>query len=82
MHTVFKDDEVRDTDIIDDAGNSYGIYISEPDARGVVQVTYSADGHKAVTIKTTINELDSKLEQAYSAVLAWITDSGNTRTTY
>lgn len=80
MHTEYKDDEVRDTDIIDDAGNPYGLYVSEPDGNGDMQVSYAGNGHEAITIDATLDNLDTILEKAYSDILRWITDSGNTRT--
>ena len=88
--TRFKDDEVRSIQIVDDAGDSYGLWISDAAEDGLVSVgiaEHTVGGSRPSsrkvrkqTFSTTVPELGHALESAYALVESWMREKGHTRT--
>jgi hypothetical protein len=82
--TQFKDEEIRSVQIVDDAGDSYGLWISAPQGNGFVSVGIAENCSKSKirrqTFTTSPVELGQTLEKAYSVAESWMRESGHTRT--
>ena len=83
--TQFKGEEVRSIQIVDDAGDSYGLWIALPredDSVTVAIAEHKAPSRKArrQTFTTKIAELGETLESAYAVAESWIRERGHTRT--
>jgi hypothetical protein len=83
--TQFKDEEVRSVQIVDDAGDSYGLWVDLPREDGSVTVAiaeHTAPSRKIrrQTFTTRIAELGQTLESAYAVAESWMHERGHTRT--
>lgn len=80
--TNYQGEEVRATDIVDDNGEIYGLWVSAPDSNE--QVTIGAAAHRKrgpqLRKECTVADLRTELELCYHEIDAWIQDSGSTRT--
>jgi hypothetical protein len=82
-----KECEVRDITIVDDGGNVYGMNISLDDGDQLIVVGV---GYRHILgnkkredyrrMEANIENFEELLEEAYGIVLAWIAESGNSRT--
>jgi hypothetical protein len=82
IFTQYKDEEVRAIDVVDDAGNIYGVYVAPPDQDGKIKVNASGRGKKAPSASrtATVANLSQVLEATYQEIEDWIHSRGNTRT--
>jgi hypothetical protein len=88
--TEFKDVDVRSIHIVDDAGDSYGLWIETPRADGSVTVGIAENatsGSRRLSQKirkqiftTNVSDLGQILESAYAVAEAWMRERGHTRT--
>ena len=83
--TQFKDEEVRSIQIVDDAGDSYGMWVDVPQADGSVTVAIAEHGApsrkiRRQTFTTRVAELGQTLDSAYAVAESWIRERGHTRT--
>ena len=81
--THFKDTEVRSIQIVDDAGDSYQLWVSIPQEGVSVSVSFADHGarsRKIQTFATCLEELGQTLESAFAVAELWIRERGHTRT--
>jgi len=83
--TQFKDEEVRSIQIVDDAGDSYGLWVDVPHEDGSVSVSVAEHGApsrkiRRQTFTTKVAELNQTLESAYAVAESWMRERGHTRT--
>jgi hypothetical protein len=72
LFTSFKDEEVRSTEVVDQKGNRFQIWVEPVDLGGQLSV-YAWDFKKRkLQFKGSINELALNLDKAYSYVQQWI----------
>jgi hypothetical protein len=80
----YKDEKAPSLSVIDDAGNSYQIWIETIKWRRIkVSITNNETGRKRKfwNKKCKISSLTIVLFEAYGVTEQWISESGNTRTT-
>jgi hypothetical protein len=84
VFTMHHEEEVRSIDVVDDAGERYQLWLSRPDAFGVVQVFVwnykSRRKRKSKEYESTLSDLEEALEDAYSEIMDWVNEAGHTRT--
>jgi hypothetical protein len=80
--TKYKGEDIRSITIVDDSGNTYGVWISEPDKdnRITVGAASRSNTNEKINLKVTVSELSTALVDVYNRVISWIESSGNTRT--
>ena len=82
--TQYKDEEVRSIQIVDDAGECYGLWLGVPAGDSVsVSITDHAGPSRQIrrqTFTSSITDLTQTLESAYAVVDSWIRERGHTRT--
>jgi|SRR5215813_8447395 len=84
VFTLNRDYEVRQIEVVDDAGDRYQIGVSEPDSAG--NITVFAGNYlrkkkqKRVEYSSSVSGLECALEEAYSTVMEWVAQEGHTRT--
>ena len=82
--TMDREVEVRSIDVVDDAGERYQIFLSEPDASGKVRIfagnNKSKRKSKSKEFDAALTNLDQALEEAYSQIIEWVKEAGHTRT--
>ena len=83
--TRFKDEEVRSVQIVDDAGDSYGLWVDVPQGNGLVTVSVTEHSKPKSKIRrqtfiTSLGDLGETLESAYAIAESWIRERGHTRT--
>ena len=83
--TQFKNEEVRSIQIVDDVGDSYGLWVDAPQEDGLVTVAIAEHGApsrkiRRQTFTTRVAELGRTLESAYAIAESWIREKGHTRT--
>ncbi len=76
--------EVRSIYVVDDAGETYQIFLSPPDAAGRITVSAwnckTKRKRKIKEFESALSELEQALEEAYSHVMEWVKQAGHTRT--
>jgi hypothetical protein len=84
VFTMYREEEVRSTDVVDNAGDRYQIVISESDESGKVRVfagnLKSKRKRKRREYESTLSDLERMLEEAYSQIMEWVKEEGHTRT--
>ena len=84
VFTLYREDEVRIIDVVDDAGDRYQISISEPDESERVRIfagnLKSKRKRKSREYESTLSELERVLEEAYFQIMEWVNQEGHTRT--
>jgi hypothetical protein len=84
VSTMYREEEVRIIDIVDDAGDRYSVAISEPDASEKVRVFVAnftrKRKRKSCEFETNLSDLARVLEEAYSKIMEWLSQEGHTRT--
>ena len=83
--TQFKDEEVRSIQIVDDAGDSYGLWVDLPRDDGSVSVSIAEQTTPTRKVRrqkytTRVAELAETLESAYALAVSWMRERGHTRT--
>jgi hypothetical protein len=72
LFTSFKDEEVRSTEVVDQRGNRYQIWVEPADSSGQYPV-YAWDYKKRKSqFIGPLKDLEHNLEKAYSEVQMWI----------
>ena len=84
VFTLYREDEVRSIDVVDDAGDRYQIAVSEPDESERVRVfagnLKSKRKRKSREYESTLSDLERVLEEAYSQIMEWVREEVHTRT--
>jgi hypothetical protein len=84
VFTMHREDEVRAIYVVDDAGESYQIWISPPDESQRVRVfagnNKSRRKKKSKEYETILSDLERTLEVAYSQIMGWVSEAGHMRT--
>jgi hypothetical protein len=82
--TQFKDSEVRSIQIVDDAADSYSLWINAPQENGSISVGITENTSRKSKLRqhfiTSLLDLDKTLEKAYAIAESWIREKGHTRT--
>ncbi len=82
VYIKYRGDKVRSIDVVDDAGDIYGLYISPlNDNSETIQVgigSYRPKRHK--TFDTFLPKLEETHDVAYAQIVQWIKEAGHTRT--
>jgi hypothetical protein len=80
--TESRDWEVRAIQIVDDAGDSYDLWVDplKNDGTLCVSVTERGRPRHRQTFATSIAELGATLDSAYAAAQSWMRERGHTRT--
>ena len=84
VFTMHREDEVRSIYVVDDAGDSYQIWLSPPDECQRVRVFVGNNKRrrkkKSQEYETSLSDLERALEEAYSQIMGWVSEAGHTRT--
>ena len=83
--TQFKDEEVRSIQIVDDFGDSYGLWVDVPHEDGSVRVSIAeheaqSRDNRRQTFDTSVKDLVPTLESVFAVAESWIRERGHTRT--
>jgi hypothetical protein len=78
--TSYREDEVRYIDVVDDAGNRYEMSISPHEVPGLVRISIWDRKRRSKGYRAEPPKLEEVLEKAYSAIMVWVQQAGNTRT--
>jgi|WetSurMetagenome_2_1015567.scaffolds.fasta_scaffold296351_1 hypothetical protein len=80
--TNYQGEEIRATEIVDDKGAIYGLWVSVPDSRGHLTIGAAAHRKRGPLLKKecSVPDLRTELERCYHEIDAWIRESGSTRT--
>lgn len=73
---------LRMTDVVDDAGNGYGVRIGPPAMDGNIEIEYwrkSLDLEPRRRIRCALETLEERLEGVYSEIEDWIEAEGERR---
>ena len=84
VFTRHHEEEVRSIDVVDDAGERFQLWISRPDAFGMVRIFVSnyksRRKRKSKEYEATLSDLEPALEEAYSQIMDWVNEAEHTRT--
>jgi len=72
IYTSYQDYEVRSTDVVDNEGRKYQIWVDPPDQYGNVGVHAWDYRKRRKDYTTPTKDLGNCLELAYNSVLLWI----------
>ena len=75
IFTLYQDYDVRSTEVVDELGNKYQIWIDEPNSDGSVEVHAWDYKKRRKDFITTALDLMSALEAAHQQVSSWIDDT-------
>jgi len=83
--TQFKDEEVRSIQIVDDAADSYGLWISAPQENGLINIGIAENTSRKAKSRrqaftSSLVDFGKTLEKAYAIAESWIQEKGHTRT--
>jgi len=85
IQTNYKDENVRSFSLVDDAGNSYQIWVNILSRKRLeINISNNKTGNekKYWRKKTSISRLNEVLYLAYAKIEKWIEQSGNRRTQF
>jgi predicted RNA-binding protein len=81
VYTKYRDDEVRAIDVVDDAGEVYGMSVSPLDESGKCIVYAGSRRLKSgKSLESSLSDLENNLDNAYAQIEEWIRNAGHTRT--
>ncbi|MCG8435171.1 MAG: hypothetical protein MJA83_14180 [Gammaproteobacteria bacterium] len=77
---IYKDEEIRSFDVIDDQATRYQIWLEIPENQQTISVCAWDLKKNRIEYTATKANLGEQLEAAYQAVEGWIKAKGHTRT--